>query len=210
MEPLYAAGCRDYPDYNECALFIKLATFTPAQGILTFTVICGFLNHYVFCSSRLRTIYGPKYLALARDEQRRVGVLHVGIVMKVTAFCLLATPLYFIQLRNHTWLDPGPIPCLTLAEMAAGAIASFAALSLFDLIYSDNIKLVYVLHHLGLPPVALQGLFVLQALFTATKVKTAQRIWAVCQRQAQASLLKHRKCSPTMREKVEAGCSLCK
>ncbi|PGH14320.1 hypothetical protein AJ79_03142 [Helicocarpus griseus UAMH5409] len=118
MEPLYASSCRGQPDPAYCMPLVKCAIFGPTQ-ILGLTIICALLNHFVFNSAHLGSIYGHKYTVLTHEEQRRLSVLHVGIVMKVLAFILLAVPAYRIGFESATWLDPGWLPGLELFDMAS-------------------------------------------------------------------------------------------
>ncbi|KAJ5178696.1 hypothetical protein N7492_001906 [Penicillium capsulatum] len=148
MDPLYTSACRGQSNSALCEELVKSATFGPTQ-LLGLTVLCGLLNHHVFSPSRLGALYGPKFRSLSREEQRRVGVLHVGILMKILAFVSLGTPAYLILVENRSWLEPAWPSGLRLSDMAIVSVGAFGALSLFDLIYSENLRMIYLLHHLG-------------------------------------------------------------
>ncbi|KAJ6787153.1 hypothetical protein PWT90_05414 [Aphanocladium album] len=128
---------------------VKCSTFGPVQ-ILGFVLFCSFLHRVVIRPSRLGSLYGRKYAVLAPEEQRRMAMLHIGIVMKVPAFAFLAVPLLLILSSGKTWTDSvGPL-ALALADLGTLSGAAFSALGLFDLVYSENIRLIYpLLHHLG-------------------------------------------------------------
>ncbi|RAH85468.1 hypothetical protein BO86DRAFT_386403 [Aspergillus japonicus CBS 114.51] len=148
MEPLYASSCHGQFDAISCRLLVKSGTFGPTL-LVGLTVFCALLTQFVFTPQRLRSIYGTKFAALTPAEQRRVGVLHVGIVMKVWAFVFLAIPSYRILVQGQYWDERGLVPGLTLADMGTTSVMAFGALSLFDLVYSENLRPIYLLHHLG-------------------------------------------------------------
>lgn len=148
MDPLYTSACRDQSNSARCVEMVKSATFGPFR-VLGLTIICALLNHYVFRPLHLGSLYGPKFLYLPREDQRRVSVLHVGILIKIFAFVSLVIPAYRIGIQHGSWSDPGWPSGLTLGDMGTYSSAAFAALGLFDLVYSDNVRIIYVLHHLG-------------------------------------------------------------
>lgn len=148
MDPLYTSPCRDQPNSTRCVEMVKSATFGSFR-VLSLTIICALLNHYVFRPVHLGGLYGAKFLSLPREDQKRVSVLHVGILIKIFAFISLAIPAYRIGIEHGSWSDPGWPSGLTLGDMGTYSAAAFAALSLFDLVYSDNVRIIYVLHHLG-------------------------------------------------------------
>ncbi|RAK73799.1 uncharacterized protein BO72DRAFT_451326 [Aspergillus fijiensis CBS 313.89] len=148
MEPLYASSCHGQFDVISCRLLVRSGTFGPTL-LVDLTVFCALLTQFVFTSPLLRGIYGTKFAALTPAEQRRVGLLHVGIVMKVWGFVFIAVPSYRIIVQGQYWDEQGLVPGMTLADMATTSVMAFGALGLFDLIYSESLRPIYLLHHLG-------------------------------------------------------------
>ncbi|KAJ5085563.1 hypothetical protein N7532_010334 [Penicillium argentinense] len=149
MEQLYTVVCHGQPDYTQCIPLVKAATFAPSY-LLLLTTLCALLNHYTFSPRHLSKIYGAKYVSLTRKEQRRVGSLHVGLVMKTFAFIFMGTPAYLHTVGGYTWSDPAWIPGPTLGDMCTVSVMAFGALGIFDLIYDEHLGLVYLVHHMAM------------------------------------------------------------
>ncbi|PHH90379.1 hypothetical protein CDD83_3865 [Cordyceps sp. RAO-2017] len=150
MERLYASGCIRYPSHAQeyCFLLTRIATFAGSQLLCLLTVVCALLNQFVFTHARLCRIYGPRFAELGHADRRRLRLLHVGIVMKLSAFLFVAVPAYHVAARGSAWADTC-VAGMTMSDMATVAVFSFGALCLFDFIYDDNLRVIYIMHHVG-------------------------------------------------------------
>ncbi|KAL4809848.1 hypothetical protein BDV18DRAFT_129756 [Aspergillus unguis] len=146
MDKLYAVGCHGQPGFTHCEPFVKAAAFGPTQAI-ALTVFCDLLDKYVFNPCHLRRVYGAKYASLPEDQQRRLGNLHIGILIKATAFALICSAMYLSAVRDLTWETQGWFG-MTVAEMVNLAVMSYPALCIYDMIKTANMRPLYVLHHL--------------------------------------------------------------
>jgi hypothetical protein len=151
MERLYTSGCSQYTSStrDECQAMARVGSFATSQLFCLLFIACGFLHRYVFTSSRLSTLYGPNYSTLPSQDKGHLRLVHVGIVMKFVAVPTMIIPLCIVNLGGYTWsatLEPG----VTLLDLTSLSGCSLAASALFDLVFDDGIRPLYIGHHLAM------------------------------------------------------------
>ncbi|KAL4734275.1 hypothetical protein BDV11DRAFT_212952 [Aspergillus similis] len=151
MERLYASGCGRYTSSarEQCLAMTRVGSFATSQLFCLLFITCSLLHRYVFTSSRLNTLYGPKYSTLPPQDKGHLRLVHVGIVMKFVAVPTMIIPLCIVNLGGYTWsasLKPG----FTLLDLTSLSGCSLAASALFDLVFDDGIRPLYISHHLAM------------------------------------------------------------
>ncbi|KAL4972870.1 hypothetical protein BDW66DRAFT_169171 [Aspergillus desertorum] len=151
MERLHASGCGHYTSgaQEECLAMARVGSFATSQLFCLLFIACSLLHRYVFTSSRLNTLYGPKYSILSPQDKGHLRLVHVGIVMKFVAVPTMILPICMVNLGGYTWsasLEPG----VTLLEITSLSGCSLAASALFDLVTDDGIRPLYIGHHLAM------------------------------------------------------------
>lgn len=151
MDRLYASGCQNYTSSvkEECLAMARIGSFAGCQLFCTLLVLYNGLNRYLFSSSRLSKFYGPKYSNRSPRDQRHLRLIHVGLLMSSMAAPSIAIPISMVLWGEYTWLDSFGTG-ITLADMAIVPVVAFPAWAVFDLIYSEKLPPLYIMHHLGI------------------------------------------------------------
>lgn len=149
MELLYSSGCHRYAadPQDICLTLAKVGSFVGTQGFCFLLVLCSLLHRYVFSISRLNLLYGPKYATLPLQEKRHLRLVHVGIVMKSMAAPIMITSISMVIHGGYAWSDSFG-PGVTVFDTVSLSTCLLGASALFDLIYDESLRPLYVWHHL--------------------------------------------------------------
>lgn len=172
MERLYSSGCRSYADdaQDKCLIMVKVGTFVGTQGFCFLLILCSLLHRYVFSTSRLNLLYGPKYAALPLQEKQHLRLVHVGIVMKSMAAPIMLISIFMVIHGGYTWSDSFG-PCVTVFDTVSLSTCLLGASALFDMIYDEGLRPLYVWHHLVML-LAIQGtLALIMSLTTSNEAR---------------------------------------
>ncbi|OGM47317.1 hypothetical protein ABOM_003877 [Aspergillus bombycis] len=162
MERLYNAACKTFilqhPTlHQECLAATRINTYDgiSLSGILLFGAA---LNRVMLDSRALHSLYGPMYGALPAREQQRFCFHHVNVVLKGLLLVCVSSSIAQVTIGGKEWTDlyydAWPV---TLWETSTFAGYIVVAVSLLDLIYDTSLRLIYVVHHMGVL-LAVQGL----------------------------------------------------
>lgn len=157
MERLYSSGCRSYAaDTQEiCLALAKVGSFVGTQGFCFLLILCSLLHRYIFSTFHLSLLYGPKYATLPLQEKRHLRLVHVGIVMKSLATPIMITSIFAVIQDGYAWSDSFG-PGVTVLDTVSLSTCLLGASALFDLIYDESLRPLYVCHHLAML-LAIQG-----------------------------------------------------
>ncbi|KAE8379792.1 hypothetical protein BDV26DRAFT_280007 [Aspergillus bertholletiae] len=112
-------------------------------------------------SRALHWFYGPMYGALTAREQQRFCFHHVNVVLKGILLICVSSSIVQVTIGGKQWTDLYyHNMSVTLWETATFAGYIVVAVSLLDLIYDTSLRVVYMVHHVGVL-LAVQGLIFL-------------------------------------------------
>ncbi|KAL4880254.1 hypothetical protein BJY04DRAFT_219257 [Aspergillus karnatakaensis] len=157
MNRLYASGCRGYDHHvqDACLAQSKIGSFAVSQLLCALLVLCSLMHKYLFTTARLTRLYGSVYQTAPPQEKQHLRVVHVGVVMKFLAVPTMMVSLSLVHLGGYRWSDY-LAPYITVLDLTAFSGCCLGASALFDLIQDDNIRPLYIVHHLVML-LAMQG-----------------------------------------------------
>lgn len=158
-ERLISAGCRAFlPDdnysthphyYRDCLLLTRLGSSAATAISVILIVLVGF-HRFVLKGLLLPAVYGPRYTNLDTRHQRHFSMHHLKLVVCSVSVPCIVKPLFLAALKGSHWSDPySPGWEVTLGDVASIAVYLVSALMMFELLHVDDLKLLFVLHHIG-------------------------------------------------------------
>ena len=188
MERVYNAGCKalilpgagDQILYRECLAATRINSYDAI--LLSLILLFGAaLNRVMLDSRAFHSLYGPMYGALTTREQQRFCFHHVNVALKGILLACVSSSIVQITIGGKGWTDPyyhnSPV---TLWETSTFAGYIVVAVSLLDLIYDTSLRVIYMVHHVGVF-LAVQGLLFLIVTAPIARAQEMRYLGNMCE-----------------------------